>query len=151
MFEAFLLELAKVLDFSTLAPDQNGACLIIMKEGNIPLLFELDEQLVPNKILLSSNVLAFPIERRAEIYELSLKTNDSIEETVSVKPDEDELYLHQRINPEIQAKELEMVLNTFLEQITLLKSAVEKLLQEPVKHPTIPPSPGGINPFPYKA
>ncbi|MCH9626638.1 MAG: hypothetical protein S4CHLAM2_02640 [Chlamydiales bacterium] len=151
MFEAFLLELAKVLEFPTLAPDQNGACLILMKEGNIPLLFELDEQLVPNKILLSSNVLAFPIERRIEIYELSLKTNDTIEETVSVKPDEDELYLHQRINPEVQAKELEVVLNTFLKQVAHLKSAVAKLLQEPVKHPTVPPSPSGINPFPYKA
>lgn len=151
MFEAFLQELAKVLHFSTLAPDKHGACLIVMKEGKIPLLFELDEQLVPNKILVSTPVIDFPIDRRAEIYEDCLKMNASIEGTVSVKPDEDMLYLHRRIAPEIQSPELEIILNTFLNQVSLIKTHVEELLRKPPRRPQIPPSPSSIQVFPYKA
>ncbi|MCC5831480.1 MAG: type III secretion system chaperone [Chlamydiales bacterium] len=150
MFEGFLLELAKVLHFSTLRPDQNGACLIIMKEGKIPLLFELDEQLVPNKILLSTPVIEFPIERRTEIYEDCLKMNSTSEETVSVKPDEDIIYLHRRIAPEIQASELELVVNAFLKKVRIIKAHVEELLNKLPKRPQIPPSPS-IQIFPYKA
>ena len=150
MFETFLQELAKVLQFSTLAPDQNGACLIVMKENKIPLLFELDEQLVPNKILVSSPVISFPIERRAEIYEECLKVNHGIEETISVKPDEDLIYLHRRISYEIQAKELEVIVHGFIKQINMMKGHVEQLLKQPPKHPKFPPPPSSIQVFPYK-
>ena len=151
MFESFLLELAKVLQFPTLAPDKNGACLIVMKEGNIPLLFELDEQLVPNKILISTQVSEFPLDRRVEIYEDCLKMNQESEATVSVKPDEDVIYLHRRLAPEIQAPELENVVRTFLEQVHKIESHVEELLKKPPKHPKVPPLPSSIQVFPYKA
>jgi len=151
MFEAFLLELAKVLHFSTLAPDKNGACLIVMKEGKTPLLFEFDEQLVPNKILISTPVIDFPIDRRTEIYEDCLKMNHAIEETVSVKPDEDMIYLHRRLSPEIQAQELEVVVHAFLKEVQKIKAHVEELLKKAPKHPKVPPPPSSIQVFPYKA
>lgn len=147
MFPFFLTELATVLQFSTLAPDENGACLIVMREGDIPLLFEFDEQIVPNKILLSSPLLGFPLDRRAEIYEISLKLNEKIEETLSVKPDEDLLYLHRRIPPEIQAGELEMLLNSFLKQVHAIQKQVEQLLTEPPKRLQVPPPPSQFFPF----
>lgn len=151
MFENFLKELAQLLEFPSLSPDEKGACLIIMKASNTPLLFELDEQLVPNKILISSEVLTFPLERRAEIYEECLKLNSIIEETVSVKPDEDVIYLHRRLTSEIQENELKVVIDTFLEHIQMTKQRIEKLLGQPAKHQTIPPSPSSIQIFPYKA
>lgn len=150
MFESFLQQLAHVLQFSSLKPDQNGACLIIMKEGEIPLLFELDEQLVPNKILISSKILSFPIERRADIYETCLKINYTIEETISVKPDEDILYLHRRINPEIQAKDLEGIVFGFIDKIHQIEQQIDQFLKTPPKYPQVPPSPS-IQVFPYKA
>lgn len=151
MFETFLRELAKVLHFSSLTPDSNGVCLILMKEREIPLLFELDEQLVPNKILLSTSIIDFPIERRAEIYEVCLKMNASSEATVSVKPDEDKIYLHRRFSPDIQAPELEKIVEKFLEQANKIQAHIEELLTKPPKRPKIPPPPSSTQVFPYKA
>ncbi len=145
MFETFLLELAKVLHFPTLAPDDKGACLIIMKEGDIPLLFELDEKLVPNKILVSTPVIDFSIDRRSEIYEMCLTLNSKCEETLSVRPDEDLIYLHRRIAAEIQAAQLEIIVQGFLAQVDQIKKHVEELLKKVPKHLTIPP-----HPFPNK-
>ncbi len=151
MFETFLLELAKILEFKTLKPDQQGTCLIVMKESQVHMLFEPDEQIVPHKILVSSPVAEFPVERRAEIYEMCLKSNNSIEETVSVKPDEDIIYLHRRIAPEIEAKELEIIVHGFIKQVQKISADVEKILQKPAKRPTVPPSSSSIEIFPYKA
>ncbi len=150
-FEVFLLELAKVLQFSTLAPDAKGACLIIMKEGNIPLLFEYDEQLVPNTILLSCLVCAIPMEKRCEVYEASLIGNASIEETLSVKPDEDLLYLHRRFHPSIQASDLDKLLKRFLENVKLWKGKVDIIAKEPSRSDQLPHHPASIQVFPYKA
>lgn len=151
LFETFLLELAKVLQFSTLAPDAKGACLIIMKEGNIPLLFEFDEQLVPNTILLSCLVSTIPMERRSEVYEASLIGNQTIEECLSVKPDEDLLYLHRRFHPSIQAADLEKLLLSFLENVKRWKGKVDTLAKEPPRLDRLPPHPASIQVFPYKA
>lgn len=148
-FETFLLELAKVMQFSTLAPDARGACLIIMKEGNFPLLFEFDEQLVPNTVLLSSPIAAIPIAHRADIYEASLIGNSAIEDTLSVKPDEDMLYLHCRFHPEIQASEIDERLQFFLATVKEWKGKVEEIATQPPRGDKTPPY--SIQVFPYKA
>lgn len=148
-FETFLLELAKVLQFTHLEPDAHGACLIIMKEGNVPLLFEFDDHLVPNTILLSSPIAHFPIEHRVDIYEVSLSGNATIEETLSVKPDEDHLYVHRRFHPEIQAADIEKLLEIFLETVKKWKGEVERIVSQPPRGKTSHPS--AIQVFPYKA
>lgn len=150
-FELFLQELAKVLQFSTLAPDAKGACLIIMKEGNVPLLFEYDEQLVPNTILVSCLVCQIPMERRIEVYDASLIGNASIEESLSVKPDEDLLYLHRRFHPSIQAGDLDKLLKRFLENVKLWKGKVDALSKEPPRSDQLLHHPASIQVFPYKA
>ena len=150
-FEVFLLELAKVLQFSTLAPDAKGACLIIMKEGNIPLLFEWDEQLVPNTILLSCLVCQISMERRCEVYEACLMGNESIEETLSVKPDEDLVYLHRRFHPSIQQEDLGNLLKRFLENLKLWREKIDQLTKEPSQTDLLPHHPASIQVFPYKA
>ncbi len=150
-FKTFLLELAKVLEFSTLAPDEKGACLIIMKEGQIPFLFEYDEQLVPNTVLVSCAITSIPIERRADVYEAILKENHRIEETLSVKPDEDMVYLHRRFHPLIQAEELDTFLHSFLERVKQWKVEVEQIAHRPPRSDKIPAPPTSIKVFPYKA
>lgn len=140
MFNDFLKVLANVLHFTSLEADQNGACLIVMKESGIPLLFEYDDELVPNHILISTHVVDFPMERRVEIYEMILKANHIMEATLSVKPGEDQIYLHQRISPEIPDLELNIVIQTFLEHVHMIKKAVEESLHNPPSWPTIPSS-----------
>jgi hypothetical protein len=150
-FEIFLLELAKVMHFSTLAPDVHGACLIIMKEGNVPLLFEFDDQLVPNTILLSSLIGAVPISHRADVYEALLIGNQRIEETLSVKPDEDLFFAHRRFHPAIQAPELEKLLVFFLETVKTWRTKIEEIIKQPTRTEKILPHPSSIQVFPYKA
>jgi len=150
-FEIFLLELAKVLQFSTLAPDARGACLIIMKDGNVPLLFEFDDQLVPNTVLLSSAVASIPIAHRADIYEASLIGNMAIEDTLSIKPDEDMLYLHCRFHPQIQAVEIEQSLKFFLSNFKEWKRKVDEIAKMPPRIDKIPSPSSFIQVFPYKA
>lgn len=150
-FEVFLTELAHVLQFSTLAPDAKGACLIIMKDGNVPLLFEFDEQLVPNTILLSCLICPIPMERRVEVYEMSLIGNGAIEETLSIKPDDDLLYLHRRFHPAILADDLEKLLKSFLEQVKMWKGKVDTLIKDPSRSQKLPAPTSSIQVFPFKA
>jgi Tir chaperone protein (CesT) family len=151
-FETFLVELAHVLQFSTLAPDARGACLIIMKDGNIPLLFEFDEQLVPNTVLLSSPITTIPDSLRASIYEAILLGNSSIEDTLSVKPDEDMLYLHRRFHPQIQASEIEALLQNFLATAKQWQEKVKTIAAQPRREDKTPPQlPSSIQILPYKA
>lgn len=150
LFENFLLELAKVLHFKTLAPDSYGACLIIIKEGNVPLLFEFDDQLVPNTILVSTPIAPIPIPYREALYEASLMGNHNLEGTLSVKPDEDILYFHRRLHPSIQAEDLEKLLRIFLENISFWKERVATILQNTAPSDKMP-HPSSIQVFPYKA
>src|SRR5262249_27351044 len=150
-FEEFLMQLAQVLQFQRLAPDEQGACLIVMKESNAQLLFEFDEQLVPNTVLLSCLISSIPIDHRSDIYEALLAGNSTIEDTLSVKPDEDLLYLHRRFHPSIQADSLEKLLNTFLETVKTWKLNVDTISKQPPHAGRIPPHPSAIKVFPFKA
>lgn len=149
MFEEFLKTLASVLDFSQLKPDENGACQIIIKDGNIPILFEWDDELVPRTVLASSLLAAFPLEYRADIYQMCLIANSTQEEILSTKPDEDLVYLHRRFHPEIQKDSLETSIQSFVASSKRAKSLIENLLKNP---PQVTQRPGaGIQIFPYRA
>jgi hypothetical protein len=130
-FETFLLELAKVLKFSTLAPDSQGACMIVMSEWNASLLFEFDDQLVPNTVLLSSPIASIPIAHCNVVCEAALIGNTHIEETLSLKPDEDLLYLHRRFHPLMEASDIEKLLTMFLETLKTWREHVEVLIKQP--------------------
>lgn len=144
-FKSFLSELAKVLDFQTLAPDKSGGCLLLMKEDNIQVLFEFDNHLVPNTILLSTLISTIPVDKRIEFYEASLEGNNDIEETLSIKPDEDVLYLHRRLHPDIQSDDLAQVLKIFLKHAKEWKVKADVLS----KHVVEPSSkPASIQVFP---
>lgn len=151
-FENFLKELAEVLGFSQLAPDIEGACLIVMKEGSIPLLFEFDDQLVPYTILVSSLIGLIPPKYQADIYEASLIGNETIEQTLSIKPDEDLLYLHQRVHPAIHGSDLKNVVYNFLDTFKIWKETIENITKAPPSEMKKKSSdPSGIQVFPYKA
>jgi hypothetical protein len=143
-FETFLLVLAEALQFQTLAPDAHGACLIIIKEGKIPLLFEFDDHLVPNTILLSTPLSPFPTTSRTMICEALLEGNWGEEEILSIKPDENVVYLHARFHPEIQSLDLKPQLQQFIETAKVWKGKIDTI------HPpqSLPPN---IPVFPYKA
>lgn len=150
-FELFLQELAKVFQFSHLAPDEHGACQIIFKDGKIPLLFEFDDHLVPNTILLSSPLASIPASHHLDIYEALLIGNSSQEEVLSVKPDEDFVYLHRRFHPDIQSANLDYLLKQFIEKIHIWKSKIETVIQTPPQIRSSTSHPSAIQVFPYKA
>lgn len=146
-FELFLKELAKVWQFSSLAPDEKGACLISLKEEDLFLLFEYDDQLVPNTVLLSTEIIPFPIVYRSDMYEVCLKGNHSIEETLSVKPDEDLLYLHRRFHPDIDAEDLDPLITSFIHCVKEWRENVARLISKPPRTFQIPSFPTSIRFF----
>ncbi len=115
-FQTFLQELAQGLDYGALMPDDSGGCVVNVEDKE--LLFEFDDQLVPNTVLLSAFVCDLPRERRKEILLDCLKANSEIEETLSKKPDEEVVYLHRRLHPDIRADELREVSAAFAKQIS---------------------------------
>ncbi|MEZ5314769.1 MAG: type III secretion system chaperone [Chlamydiales bacterium] len=151
MFKAFLVQLSKVLDFENLQPDKNGVCLISFTKKKIQMLIEYDESLISNKVLISSAVLYFPIDQRQQVYQYCLKTNHKIEASISIKPDEDILYLHQRIAPTIHATELKLIIDSFLETIKMIENDLTKLFKTSRKDHQVSSPSSLIQPFPYKA
>ena len=149
LFETFLQELARAMNFTDLKPDGDGACLVVLKEDDIPLLFEFDDQLVPNTILLSAPIETFPSELRAVIYEALLVGNNFIEETLSVKPDEDLVYLHIRLHPASQAPEIQQTLKSFVSNIKEWRQKVETLSNKraSVQKSSIPPPTFKVLPY----
>ena len=148
-FEEFLNELAQVLKFSSLHPDQKGACLVVLKEHNLPLLFEFDDDLVPHTVLISCALAPFPIEYRSAFYTASLIGNATIAETLSVKPDEEILYLHRRCQSTMRASEIELLLNAFINTAKTWQKKAQEITALPPPQTTslTPPS---ILVFPYK-
>lgn len=152
LFQKFLNELAEALQFSSLQPDEAGACLILLRENQAELLFELDEQLVPGTILLSSPLTLIPSQNRIEIYEECLKGNRLLDETLSCKPDEDILYLHRRLNPDIRSENLKHVIVDFLTQLTQWRKKVDELSKRAPKayRFPLPPEQFQLPPFETK-
>ncbi|MCH9609578.1 MAG: hypothetical protein S4CHLAM45_15100 [Chlamydiales bacterium] len=137
-FKTFLKQLAIVLEFDTLKPDKHGACLIIMKGSEVPLLFEYDEKVAPHTVLVSSPICGIPPGKIEEVLELSLHGNATQEETLSCKVDEEVIYLHRRFNPTIQSAELYVLIDAFVAKVLLWK---EKLGNDsPQEEGKIPPS-----------
>ena len=116
-FQRFLNQLAEVLEFKKLKPDEHGACLLVMNETQVPLLFEYDDHLVPNSILVSSPVSGIGPGKEGEVLKQCLMLNGGLEETLSKKPDDDEIYLHRRIHPDIHAKDLDPIVHQFVETV----------------------------------
>lgn len=149
LFEVFLQELAKAMRFNDLKADAQGACEILIKEGDISLLFEFDDQLVPNTILLSAPVSDFPSEHRAAIYAAILAGNMGLEETLSIKPDDDLCFLHIRFNPQIQAAEIEQMLKSFVLKVKEWKQKIEAIsnTRPPPPKSSIPPPTFKVLPY----
>ncbi len=137
-FETFLGQLAQVLDFTALRPDQHGACLIVVKSSDTPLLFELDDHIAATTILLSSPIGTYPQQKA--LAELCLKGNLSIQETLSYRTEDQNVYLHRRLNPHIQTTELKQVIDSFLKQLELWKTQLETLPAPEKRHHPLPPS-----------
>lgn len=127
LFQTFLTKLAPLLEFSDLKPDQHGACLIIMKANNVPMLFEFDDSLVPNTILLSSPVAEIQPGQEAETYLTCLKGNEQMNDTLSKRPDEHHIYLHRRIHPDIQTEQMRPIIDQFVEHVVTWKQKLETL------------------------
>ncbi|MCH9625686.1 MAG: hypothetical protein S4CHLAM123_08640 [Chlamydiales bacterium] len=150
-FENFLFQLAEVLQFSSLKPDTNGVCSIMIKESQVPLLFEVDEELVPSTILVSTEIISFPLEYRRDIWEAILLGNHAIEETLSIKPNEDMIYLHRRFHPLIGSNDLKNLLDSYIKTVVDWREKITHLLKNPPTPPKALSPPSSINIFPNKA
>ncbi|MCP5469792.1 MAG: type III secretion system chaperone [Chlamydiales bacterium] len=147
-FRIFLKQLAKVLQFTALAPDKHGACLVIMKKNNIPLLFEFDDHLVPNTILISTPIIEVALSHEWHFYNETLKGNSLGEETLSLKPDDNLIYLHRRLSPLISAEDLQDILDVFIAKTVQWKECFEKITQE--REPDKPDEPPTLKPYRFK-
>lgn len=121
-FQQFLQELAQGLGYGTLLPDEYGGCAVTVESQE--LLFEFDDKLVPNTVLLSAAVCELPRERRKNVLLECLKANSEIEETLSKKPDEEVIYLHRRLHPDIRAEELKIVSTAFANRVAIWQKKI---------------------------
>ncbi len=139
-FQEFLNELAVVLGFP-LQPDDKGACLILMKQEEVPLLFEFDESLVPNTILISSEISPISEDILSAVLEEALIANHSMSETLSCRPDSNFLYLHKRVHPKIAAADLKIIVEPLVKQVTHWRGRVQEIQKSPPdKKVEAPPS-----------
>lgn len=148
-FSQFLLKLTEVLHFISLEPDDAGACLIKLKQGESAILFEFDDQLPPHTILLSAPLAEIPNQIIPSIYESLLIANSMLDETLSLRPDSALLYLHRRLHPDISSADLTAAVHSFATTEKQWKERITAYVQQraplaPKKIPTIPI-------FPYKA
>ncbi|MCH9611044.1 MAG: hypothetical protein S4CHLAM81_13760 [Chlamydiales bacterium] len=130
-FSTFLKELSSLLRFTTLSPDRHGACLVVMKSNNLPLLFEYDDHLVPSTILLSTPICEVDPDRERALLRATLTANSQMEETLSVKPDEPVVYLHKRFSPQIEGAELKKQLDLFIESSLYWQNELESVNEKP--------------------
>ena len=126
-FEAFLSQLAIVLEFKNLKPDNQGACQILMKKEQVFLLFEYDSIVVPHTVLLSSPLCQIN-ESNQNILSQILKKNKNTEATFSLKEADHHIYLHRRLSCTISKEHLKSALNSFLQ---LIKNFQKDLLSQP--------------------
>lgn len=134
-FDLFLATLAPLLEFPSLHPDSNHACLIAMRETGLELLFTWDDQLVPQTILLSTSLFSIPPGYQEQVYETCLKGNSLIDEILSVHPSEEVVYLHIRIPPSIPQKDLKTLLDRFQQAAFKWKGKLEGLKPDPLPQP----------------
>ncbi len=142
-FQLFLNELAEAFEFHSLTPDTEGACLLSLKNAALELLFEFDEQLVPNTILFSTFLCTLPQKNKIDILEACLKGNEQSNATLSCKPDEEVVYLHSRVHPDIRAAELKSWINEFVDQAMAWRKKIEEMEQaspKPHRFPLPPPT-----------
>ncbi|MFN0065567.1 MAG: type III secretion system chaperone [Chlamydiales bacterium] len=139
-FTTFLSQLADVLQFTALFPDKHGACLVVMKESHLPLLFEFDDRLVPNTILLSTPLSRLTAGHERKFFVESLKGNYLLEETLSMKSDDELFYLHRRLHPEIEAADLKLALDQFITTAKAWREKFEKLGQGEPTDGLLPPT-----------
>lgn len=137
-FEEFLDELAKALLFKQLKPDSKGACLLVLQKEQIPLLFEFDNSLVPNTILVSIEVCPIPHEILRSVLEEGLMANQHLSETLSCKPDSDYLFLHKRLHPKIESADIKKSVDSLIHETQAWRSRVHEILQSPERDDTTP-------------
>lgn len=150
IFADFLKELAKATHFSDLKPDQQGSCLLEFKNEKLHILFEYDDSLVPNTIIISTEIADYSKELIADVLEECLIGNYMIEETLSSQPNEATLFLHRRVHPQIDATEILAILESFLIQAQKWRQKIHEMSKQPSKKLRIPIPPSQINVFPFK-
>lgn len=136
VFETFLQQLAPVLELPSLIPDAHGVCYILMKKEQVSLLFECDDHLVPGTILVSSAIGKIPAQGYETLLKAILQENHNLEETLSCKPDEEILYVHRRLHPDIPAEEMREVLTSFIACISLGQEKLKSCLTPPPEEKT---------------
>ena len=130
-FKDFLNELAKALEFSHLEADTHGACLIVLKEDQLPLLFEFDDSLVPGTILASCEIAPIPQEIKPIFLEQALIANHTLEETLSICPNKDSLFLHRRIGAKILSDDLKVVIDSLVSQARQWRKKIKDIEETP--------------------
>lgn len=145
IFNDFLKQVAEVFQLKRLEPDSFGVCLIEIKKTHVKLMFEYDEFIVPNTVLLSSPILTFSPHDRHDICVACLKGNAAMDETLSIKIGTDTVYLHQRIHPNVKNNELNLILQSFQKQVQHWKKTLAAIGE------TTPQSEDSFHLFPYKA
>ena len=131
-FQLFLNQLAALLQLDSLAPSKEGACLIIMKASSIPLLFEFDDHIAPNTIVMSTPIIEVDPPHQELYAYRALQLNSSMEETLSLRAEAMSLYLHRRLSPYIQIAELKLIIDKFVERALQTKEIFTHIAQEPL-------------------
>lgn len=138
MFNRFLTSCAEACQLKNLTDQGQGVCALSIDE--IPCLFELDETVVQDHVILSTQVASFPVDQQRFVMETCLKLNAHAPATLSIKPHEPRVMMHQRIPCDIDPQELRSIITDF---VTRVERAQQSL---------IPPvdSEGSIGIFPNK-
>jgi hypothetical protein len=121
LFQPFLNELAHVLEFNHLEPDQYGVCLIeLKKDPYLLLLFEPDTKIVKDSILISTTIDQPPAFTQSFLMWL-LSHFSQTPTTISLQFSPASILLHIRVSAHIKHPQLKAVLDFFIQDYRLLK------------------------------
>lgn len=123
-FQAFLDQIAAIYGLPSLAPDNKGACQLRLHNENLSILFEYDNSVVFNTILLSSPLEEVHNNSPTLLIE-SFQHNYLNDEVVSIQPAPSIYFLHRRFDTTIEQEYLQNALASFVHTATLWKNKLK--------------------------
>jgi hypothetical protein len=132
LFQEFLQKIASLYSLDTLRPDQMGACQLFLKKENLHLLFEYDDHIVPDTILVSTSLGEIAIGKEEDVSKKLLKYNEKGEDILSIQPEEPICFLHRRLSPHLEKEKLQESLTTFKETAVYWQQEIQHPQEEEI-------------------
>lgn len=132
LFQDFLNKLQRALGTSALHPDAHHACLLHFREEGVELLFEYDDRIVPQSVIVTSPIGVVSAAIARDLLEEALKENGVRETALAFVPEQESLFLFLRIPLFLEEAEVARLVHTCCAEVLLWRQRLESFVPEHV-------------------